>query len=366
MGMKSVVMNLNSHTELFQRYEKNPILTAKDWSYPANSVFNPGAVKIDNATLLLVRVEDYCGISHLTVARSPNGRDNWEIDEKPTFEPDPDNYPEEIWGIEDPRITYIEELEQWAVVYTAYSRDGPLVSIATTKDFRSYNRLGPVLPPQNKDAALFPVKFDGRWAIIHRGISHVVRNEMIGDLLLEAMEKASSDSVKKIKKAKSWASSDEMVERIDVGSHIWISFSTDMIHWNDHRILIHARKGGWWDANKIGLSTPPLRTPEGWLILYHGVRQTVAGPIYRIGIALLDLEDPTKTLNRCDNWIFGPKEWYEVEGDVKNVVFPCGLVEDNGEIRIYYGAADSHVAMATAKLSDLLDYITECEADQGG
>ena len=352
--------------ELFQRYEKNPILTPKNWPYSVNSVFNPGAIKFGDDTLLLVRAEDYRGISHLTVARSPNGIDNWEIDEQPTFEPDPEHYTEEIWGIEDPRITYMEELNLWAVVYTAYSKNGPQVSIATTKDFRSFTRLGSVMPPKDKDAALFPVRFNGRWAMFHRGISTAVRNEIIGDLILEAMENTSSDSIKKIKAAKSWAAHDAIVEGISNGAHIWLSFSTDMVHWNDHKIVIHARKGGWWDANKIGLSTPPLYTPEGWLVLYHGVRMTASGSIYRLGLALFDLEDPTIVLHRSDEWIFGPKEWYEVNGDVKDVVFPCGWVEDEGEIRIYYGGADTYVAVATAKLSDILDYILTCPADSKG
>jgi len=348
------------HKELFQRYEKNPIFSARDWPYPVNSVFNPAAVKIGDYTILLVRAEDHRGISHLTVARSLNGVDNWEIDKKPTFEPDPDNYPEEFWGIEDPRITYIEEQQQWFVVYTAYSQNGPKVNIATTKDFRSFERLAAGMPPNDKDAALFPRRFKGQWVMLHRGITKYARDEIIGDLLLEAMEKTSTDKIKKIKASKSDEACHRIIEGIEDGSHIWISFSPDMIHWSDHQILIHARKGGWWDAHKVGLSTPPLFTPAGWLILYHGVKETASGDIYRLGLALLDTEDPTKVLRRSNEWIFGPKEWYELEGDIKNVVFPCGWVVENNEVRLYYGGADSHVALATAKLSDLMDYILQC------
>ncbi|MCG7847551.1 MAG: glycosidase [ANME-2 cluster archaeon] len=310
--------------EIFHRSEKNPILTAADWPYSCNTVFNPGAIKFEDHTLLLARVEDHRGFSHLTVARSRNGVDGWEIDTSPTLMPDPANYPEEIWGIEDPRITYIEELNQWAVAYTAYSEGGPLVSIATTRDFHTFERIGAVMPPEDKDAALFPVKFNGRWAMIHRPVS-----SFGGD-----------------------------------GAHISISFSYDLKHWGDHKIVIHARKGGWWDAKKIGISPPPLHTPEGWLILYHGVRTTVAGGIYRLGLALLDLEDPSKILHRSDNWIFGPKEWYERQGDVSDVVFPCGWIEENGEIRMYYGCADTSIALATAKLSDILEYLTQCPAGE--
>lgn len=351
---------MSDRIELFQRYEKNPILSARDWPYPANSVFNPGAAKIGDYTILLVRVENHSGISHLTVARSHNGMDNWEIDEKPTFEPDPDNYPEEIWGIEDPRLIYIEEQQQWFVVYTAYSQNGPQVNIATTKDFRSFKRLGAGMPPNDKDAALFPMRFNGKWAMLHRGISKYARDEIIGELILEAMEKVSSDKIKRIKAAKSDEASYRIIEGIKDGAHIWISFSPDMIEWSDHQILLHARKGGWWDANRVGLSPPPLLTPVGWLILYHGVRETASGNIYRLGLALLDSQDPTKILRRCNEWIFGPEEWYELEGDVKNVVFPCGWVVENDEVRLYYGCADTSVALATAKLSEVIDYILQC------
>ena len=143
-----------------------------------------------------------------------------------------------------------------------------------------------------------------------------------------------------------------------------MSFSPDLTHWGDHHILLHARRGAWWDANKIGLSPPPLETPEGWLILYHGVRRTAAGCIYRLGLALLDLEDPCRVLRRSDDWIFAPEETYERQGDVNNVVFPCGWILDktSGAIRIYYGAADTSIALATAQLSDLLGYLRECPA----
>jgi len=307
---------------LFHRYDKNPILTAQDWPYPANSVFNAGAALVDGTTLLLVRVEDRRGISHLTVARSADGVGGWMIDPEPTLLPSPKSHPEEVWGIEDPRLTWLEERQCWAVTYTAYSAAGPLVSLATTTDFRSFTRLGPVMPPEDKDAALFPVRFGGRWAMLHRPV------------------------------ATAWST----------GAHIWLSFSPDLKHWGDHRVLIPARLGGWWDARKIGLSPPPLETPEGWLLLYHGVRTTAAGSLYRLGLALLDRSDPTRVLRRSADWIFGPSEEYELKGDVPGVVFPCGWIAQGDDVRLYYGAADTSVALATAKLSELVDFITSSPA----
>src|ERR1044072_8524460 len=137
-----------------------------------NRDFNPGAALLpDGTTLLLCRVEDRRGLSHLTVARSVNGIDNWQIDSRPTFAADPINFPEELWGVEDPRITYVEELKKYAIVYTAYTRDGPGVSLALTEDFSQFERLGVIMAPEDKDAALLTHRSDGQWGLIHRPVS---------------------------------------------------------------------------------------------------------------------------------------------------------------------------------------------------
>lgn len=302
--------------ELFRRYSRNPILTSAQMPYPANTVFNAGATKVGDDTVLLMRVEDRRGLSHLTAARSRDGVRDWRIDPGPTLAPEPERWPEEVWGIEDPRVTYIDELRRWVIAYTAYSVGGPLVSLATTADFKTFERLGPVMPPEDKDAALFPVRFQGRWAMLHRPVPQAV-----------------------------------------LGAHIWLSFSPDLKHWGEHRILIRARRGAWWDANKIGLSPPPLATNEGWLMLYHGVRATASGCIYRLGLALLDLDDPLKVIARSDEWVFEPEADYERVGDVDKVVFPCGWVAEGDEVRLYYGGADSCLALATARVSELLDWL---------
>ena len=302
---------------LIERHPDNPILTAADWPYRVNTVFNPGATLLhDGTTLLLCRVEDMRGHSHLTVARSKDGISNWEIDPEPTLAPDIENYSEELWGIEDPRITYVPELEQYAILYTSYSRGGPGVSMALTKDFRSFERLGVVMSPEDKDAALLPRRINGEWALVHRPVGFM-------------------------------------------GAHMWLSFSNDLKHWGTHKLMLESRRGAWWDANKIGLCNPPIETSRGWLVVYHGVRHTCAGCIYRLGLALFDLESPEVCLVRGDEWIFGAETDYELIGDVGNVVFPCGhTVESDGDgLRLYYGAADSCIAMATTKISALLDWL---------
>lgn len=302
---------------LFTRHFDNPILSRKDWPYPINSVFNAGAVRLaDGDTLLLCRVEERTGLSHLCAARSSNGIDGWRIDPHPTLKANPQEYPEEIWGIEDPRITYVPELGQYAVTYTSFARGGPGVSLALTKDFTSFERLGVIMQPEDKDAALLPRRIDGLWALIHRPMT-------------------------------------------TLGVHMWISYSPDLRHWGGHKVLLQARRGGWWDANKIGLCSPPIETTQGWLAIYHGVRKTASGSIYRLGLALFDLERPEICLQRGDSWMFGPEASYECGGDVKDVVFPCGqtIGADGDTIYLYYGAGDSCVALATGSIRCLLSWL---------
>ena len=142
-----------------------------------------------------------------------------------------------------------------------------------------------------------------------------------------------------------------------LGANIWISFSPDLKHWGDHAILLPARKGSWWDAYKVGLGPPPIETPEGWLIIYHGVKTTAAGSLYRLGLAMLDLDDPCKVIRRCEDWVFGPNEYYERVGDVPDVTFPCGVVIKGNELIMYYGAADTSIAIATASMKEVLAYV---------
>jgi len=300
--------------ELFDRFHGNPILTPENWPYPTNAVMNPAAIKLNNETLLLVRVEDMRGFSHLTAARSADGFTNWQIDTQPTLEAEYSSR-EEKWGLEDPRIVWLEEQKQFAITYTSFSEGGPIVSLAITKNFRTFARLGGLLPPEDKDACLMPRRFKGRFALIHRPI---VRGE----------------------------------------AHMWISFSPDLKHWGDHRLLIRTRNA-YWDTHRVGLACQPIETSQGWLLFYHGVRITTAGAIYRLGLALLDLEEPWKVLRRSDEWVLGPRESYERIGDVGGVIFPTGatVTKETNQLNLYYGAADCTVAVATAKLSECIDYI---------
>lgn len=245
-----------------------------------------------------------------------NGVDNWSVSPVPSFQAEPDQHPEELWGIEDPRITYIPEIEEYLIAYTAFGKTGPGVSLASTKDFETFERFGLVMQADDKDAAVFPKRFDGEFLLIHRPST-------------------------------------------SLGAHVWLSGSPDLRNWGGHIVLLPARRGAWWDANKIGLGPPPIETERGWLMIYHGVRTTASGSLYRIGLALFDLENPAICLKRSQSWVFGPEESYEIFGDVPNVVFPCGLTvgDDQDTLHLYYGAADTSICLAVTSKKALLDWL---------
>jgi len=300
--------------EIFKRHPENPILTPEKWAYPCNAVFNPGVIEFNDSVYLLCRVETFDGYSHLTLIKSKNGINNWEIPRRPTLIPD-EKYDEEKWGLEDPRIVYLEELKKYAITYVSFSSGGPLISLILTEDFLKFERKGPLVPPEDKDGSLFPKKIKGKFALIHRPI---IRGE----------------------------------------GHIWISYSPDLIHWGNHKILLYVRPG-MWDCHRIGLGAPPIETEEGWLIIYHGIRYTASIPVYRVGLALLDKENPEKVIARTKKWIFAPEKPYERIGNAINVVFPTGYVIKNKEIFMYYGCTDRCISLAFASISDLLTILLQ-------
>lgn len=309
--------------ELFRRHPGNPILAPTRWPYRINAVMNAAAAQVGDETVLLSRVEDRRGFSHLTVARSRDGAHSWVIDQEPLLAPEPGRR-EELWGLEDPRITRVDELDAWVIAYTSYGPGGPCISLATTRDFRSVERLGIVRGPEDKNGALLSRRVEGEFVLFHRPTTTVGG-------------------------------------RADV----WISRSTDLHSWSSAEPVFAAREGGWWDGARIGMGPPPLETPDGWLVLYHGVRQTVAGALYRVGLVLLDLDQPSRVLRRSDEWVLGPSEPYELQGDVPGVVFPCGMIHDaeTDALRVYYGAADTCIGMATGSLTEVLDYLRDCPAE---
>jgi predicted GH43/DUF377 family glycosyl hydrolase len=304
--------------ELFVRSPRNPLITARNVPYLANAVFNAGSADLDDEVLLLVRVETTSGRSHLIVAHSKDGIGGWRFEDRALLHP-AQGFDYERNGVEDCRVTRIEKKNCWGIAYTAYSDHGPGVALATTKDFRTVERIGMVLPPDNKNAALFPRTFNGLYAMLHR--------PSIG------------------------------------GGSVWISYSPDLVYWGQPEVVIPVRGGPWWDGARVGAGLPPIETEEGWLVIYHGVKYVVGDPIYRLGAALLDLNEPHRLIGRSRQWLLSPQEHYERMGDAPNVVFASGGFLRGDDLWIYYGAADSCICLATAKLSDVLSMITSDVAD---
>lgn len=301
---------------IFVRHGDGPLLTVQDLPFQANAVLNPGVAIVDGETLLLLRIEDRQGLSQIRVARSRNGIDGWQVAERPLLEPDLPGYPYEEWGCEDARVTQIGP-RLWMIAYTAYSRYGPAVALATTEDFEAVQRLGIVLPPNNKDAVLFPQRFDGRWIMLHRPVT-------------------------------------------GGQEHIWYACADqELDHWSQPGVLLPERGGPWWDGLRIGVGAQPLPSDEGWLLIYHGVKDMAGHPVYRLGLALLDLDEPRRVLARASSWVFAPETEYEQRGLVPNVVFTCGALSRGDEVWMYYGAADTAIGLAVAKMGNLLAFVRE-------
>ncbi len=301
--------------DAFHRWDGNPILTLDDIPFRCNTVFNGTPVKLGDEYLLLLRVEGQQGYSVFALARSHDGL-HFEVEDRPVLLPATEGpfAKYEALGIEDPRATFIEGW--YYVMYTAYSCYAPRIALARTNDFHSFERIALVSEPGNKDGVLFPEKINGQYVRLDRPISK------------------------------------------GVGS-IWISYSNDLLGWGQSKVLVTPRSG-YWDDWRVGASAPPIRTEHGWLEIYHGVRQTSAGPIYRAGTVLLDLHDPSRVIARSRVPLLAPREPYERIGDVGNVVFACGaIVEPDGEVKLYYGAADTCMCVATASLDDVIRYTLE-------
>jgi len=292
------------------RFSKNPILTKNDVPFEVNSIFNPGAVKFGNEYILVCRVEMPNGRSSFVLAKSNDGI-SFKVDSEVCLMPEDhgNNFKYTEWGIEDARIVHLEN--KYYLTYTGYSKFMPLVFLAETTDFNKYKVLGPISEPSNKDCTLFPEKIDGYYWKIDRPSAEQKHN-------------------------------------------IWISKSKDLLYWGGFECLAEPLPGTW-EADKIGISTTPVKTKDGWLVLYHGVRSFGIGSLYKLGVMLLDLEKPWVLKARSSNPILSPEFDYERIGDVGNVVFSNGWIpEDNGEIKIYYSGADSNICLATTTVEDLL------------
>lgn len=304
--------------ELFDRIQSNPIFTASDMPFPCQAVCNPAACLIQGETVLLLRAIDLGGHSHLVVARSADGLSDWKVEDPPLLSPGPNAEWYETLGCEDPRITYLPHRGEYIITYVGSSEQGAGVCLAATRDFRSVERLGLVIHPYDKDAALFPRKVRGKYLLLHRPSAGPLEN-------------------------------------------IWMSESEDLRYWGNPKCVVQEEDKPGWDSGKVGTGPPPIETPGGWLLIFHGVELEETGWLYRVGLVLLDLENPAKIIARLPHWIFGPKADYELRGEKPGIVFPTGAVVQEGTLRLYYGAADTTVAVATAPMDRLLEALREAK-----
>jgi len=300
-----------SNRPLVTRYKDNPILTKHDVPYPVETVHNAGATKFEGRYILLFRSHLHNGRSIIGIARSDDGY-NFLVDSKPFMVPSTEGAFSrfEEYGVEDPRICSIDGV--FYITYSAYSRFGVRIALARTHDFKSVERISLISEPDMRNVVIFPEIFNGRYARLDRPHSEI----------------------------NPWS--------------IWLSWSPDLVHWGESEPVINPVTYHW-DQMKIGPGATPVKTSDGWLNLFHGVFPTMDGSVYRLGVALHDIASPATVLGVADDWIVSPEDSWELTGYVHNVVFSCGAIaEDDGTLKIYWGAADTVMCVGTARIADLV------------
>lgn len=299
-------------TDVVWRYSANPIID-KSLIPTANSIFNSAVVAKDGAFVGVFRCDNTAFEQNLYLGKSSDGI-KWELEPTPLQLYDKQgNLIGNTCGY-DPRVCLIEDTYYVTWCNRFY---GPTIGVACSKDFVTFTQLENAFIPFNRNGVLFPRKIGGKYMMLSRPSDN--GHTPFGD--------------------------------------IFLSQSPDMEHWGYHRFVMGA--GGGWSWTKIGPGPIPIETDEGWLLIYHGVATTCSGMIYSMGAALLDKDEPWKVLYRAKPYILHPTELYERVGDVPNVTFPCATLQDaaTGRIAIYYGAADTVVAMAFTQVDELIDFI---------
>ena len=297
------------------RYTENPVIARNPIPGVAR-IFNSAVVPYEDGFIGVFRGEQLDGIPYIYLGRSADGI-HWDFDrEKISFvnekgEPFMPPY------AYDPRLVKVDD-----TYYAIWCQDayGAAIGMAKTTDFKTFTRIENPFLPFNRNAVLFPRKIDGKFKLLSRPSDS--GHTPFGD--------------------------------------IYISESPDMEYWGHHRHVM-GKSGNWWENVKIGGGAAPIETSEGWLLFYHGVTGTCNGLVYSIGGAILDRDEPSKVLYRCNTFLLTPEEWYEERGFVPNVCFPCATLQDaeTGRIAVYYGCADSYVGLAFTTIDEVVSYIKE-------
>ena len=286
--VQTAVFNTNQNQIVIKNFKKNN---------PEYDFTDPRLIKTNSLTYLT-------SISHLRLAKSNDGI-NFEIDVHPTISPT-NKY--ETFGLEDPRITLLDGT--YYIDYVAVSELGVTTCLISTKDFKTFERLGIIFSPDNKDVVIFPEQIEGKYYALHRPVSNLLMKH-----------------------------------------DMWIAESPDMLCWGNHRYLMSTRND-YWDEIKIGAGAVPLKVDQGWLEIYHGADRNNR---YCLGAALLDSQNPYNVLGRSEEPILIPEADYECTGFFGNVVFSCGLIQDGARLCVYYGASDSSICYAELSLKEILN-----------
>jgi len=299
------------------RSSRNPIIK-RDQIERSNSIFNSAVVPFGDAFAGVFRVDETTRIMNIHAGFSRDGID-WKI-EQPTIE----------WIATDPRIAEIQEtfehaydprvtwLEDRYYVTWCNGYHGPTIGVGYTHDFKSFHQLDNAFLPFNRNGVLFPRRVNGAYQMLSRPSDN--GHTPFGD--------------------------------------IYLSESPDLIHWGRHRQVMTTRR--WtWESTKVGAGPTPIETPEGWLLIYHGVLTSCNGFVYSMGAALLDLDEPWKVIARSRDYLLSPQVPYEQIGDVPNVAFPCAALYDQptGRLTVYYGGADTVVCLAHGYLPEVIDFV---------
>ena len=298
--------------KLIRRHEHNPILTPDNVPYQVATVHNGAVTRHNDRYVMLFRAHLSNGRSVIGMAESGDGF-RFTVRPEPWLTPAAEGvFAEyEAFGVEDPRICRLDGA--YYITYSAYSAHGVRIALARTEDFQRVERIALITQADHRNVVLFPQCFNGRYARLdrpHTGIDP-------------------------------WS--------------IWISYSSDLIHWGESRRLI-APVPYHWDELKIGPGATPFATDRGWLHIFHGVFQTMNGAVYRLGAALHAIDDPARVVAVADEWILEPEAPWERSGYVPNVVFCCGAVpEEDGTVKIYWGGADTVMCAGTAYIDELVD-----------
>jgi beta-1,4-mannooligosaccharide/beta-1,4-mannosyl-N-acetylglucosamine phosphorylase len=298
------------------RYSKNPVIQ-RNAIPSSNSIFNSAVVAFKDGVAGIFRCDDKSRCPMLHAGFSPDGI-NWKINHSPiSFIDSPDDIATMEYAY-DPRVCWIED--RYYITWCNGYQDLPTIGIAYTFDFKEFHQLENAFLPFNRNGVMFPRKINGEYIMLSRPSD--AGHTPFGD--------------------------------------IFLSHSKDMTYWGKHRLVIKSGRS-YWQSCKIGAGPIPIETPEGWLMLYHGVLKSCNGYVYSMGAALLDLEKPWKIIASSRNYLLSPQTSYECVGDVNNVVFPCASVTDSSKerIAIYYGCADTVTGLAFGYIDEIIDYIKE-------